>query len=93
MNIEDIKSAVASASKEFSIKRAVLFGSRADGSFTDNSDVDLIIEFNTPVTLITLGLLKERLESILKTSVDIIHGPLRDTDMLEIDKEIEIYAA
>ncbi|MBQ7559990.1 MAG: nucleotidyltransferase domain-containing protein [Synergistales bacterium] len=93
MNIDDIKSAVATASADFSIKRAVLFGSRANGSFSAESDVDLIIEFNTPVTLITLGLLKERLESILKTSVDIIHGPLRDTDMLEIDKEIEIYAA
>jgi len=32
-------------------------------------------------------------EEFLKIKVDIIHGPLRDSDMLEIDTEIEIYAA
>lgn len=25
--------------------------------------------------------------------VDILHGPIRETDMIEVDKEIEIYAA
>ena len=93
MNIEDIKSAVRILSEEFSIKKAVLFGSRANSSFTDESDVDLIVEFSKPVTLITLGLLKEKLEEILRIKVDIIHGPLRDSDMIEIDREIEIYVA
>ena len=93
LTINDIKTAVQTASSEFSIKKAVLFGSRANGTFNENSDVDLIIEFSVPVTLITLGLLKERLEELLKINVDIIHGPLRNSDILEIDKEIEIYAA
>ena len=38
-------------------------------------------------------LIKERLEEILKTDVDVIHGPIQSTDMIEIDKEIEVYAA
>ena len=93
MIIDDIKAAVETVSKEFSIKKAVLFGSRANGTFNADSDVDLIIEFNSPITLITIGLLKERLEDLLKINVDIVHGPIKNSDMLEIDKEIEIYAA
>ena len=52
-----------------------------------------IIEFYKPVTLITLSKITESLENLLHTSVDVIHGSLRNTDMFGIDKEIEIYAA
>lgn len=67
-----------------------MFGSRANGTSTDDSDVDLIMEFSKPITLITLSLITERLEEILKTDVDVIHGPIQSTDMIEIDKEIEV---
>ena len=93
INVNDVKKAVSIIAEEFAIKKVVLFGSLANGLYTSKSDVDLIIEFSVPITLITLGLSKERLEDILKKSVDIIQGPLIDTDMLEIDKEIEVYAA
>lgn len=93
MTIDDIRSAVTAAAKEFPIKRAVLFGSRANGTFTEKSDIDLIMEFNKPITLITISLLSQRLEDILHTSVDIVHGPIQSTDLLEIDKEVEIYVA
>ena len=51
------------------------------------------MEFSVPVTLITIAKVTQRLEALLNKSVDIIHGPVRDTDLLEIDKEIEVYAA
>lgn len=93
MTIDDIKSAVSAAAEEFPIKRTVLFGSRANGTFTEKSDVDLIMEFSRPVTLITLAMVSEKLENALGVSVDIVHGPLQGTDLLEIDKEVEIYVA
>ena len=93
MTIDDIRDAVKAVAGEYPIRRAVLFGSRANGTSTDDSDVDLIMEFSKPITLITLSLIKERLEEILKTDVDVIHGPIQSTDMIEIDKEIEVYAA
>ena len=93
MTIEDIRNAVKIVAKDYPITRAVLFGSRANGTFKENSDVDLIMEFGKPITLITLALITERLEEILKTDVDVIHGPIQSTDMIEIDKEIEVYAA
>ena len=93
MTIEDIRNAVKIVAKDYPITRAVLFGSRANGPFKENSDVDLIMEFSKPITLITLALITERLEEILKTDVDVIHGPIQSTDMIEIYKEIEVYAA
>ena len=93
MTIDDIRNAVKVVAGEHPISRAVLFGSRANCTYTDDSDVDLIMEFSKPITLITLSLIKERLEEILKTDVDVIHGPIQSTDMIEIDKEIEVYAA
>ncbi len=93
MSIDDIKNAVLQIVDKYSISRVVLFGSRANGTAKPTSDVDLIIEFNAPVTLITLSLISQNLEELLHTDIDIIHGPIRSTDLLEIDKEIEIYAA
>ena len=78
---------------QYSIKNVKLFGSRADGTNKADSDVDLIVEFSVPVTLITISSLQCRLEEMLRLDVDIIHGPVRDTDLIEIGKEIEIYAA
>ena len=37
--------------------------------------------------------LTKKLENALKLDVDIIHGPIRQDDMIEINKEVEIYAA
>ena len=93
MTIDDIKNAVKDVAVEFPIFRTVLFGLRANGTYTPESDVDLIMEFNAPVTLITISKIKNRLESILETNVDIVHGPMQDDDMIEIENEIEVYKA
>ena len=93
MTIEDIKKAVLEIVELYPISRVTLFGSRANGSARPDSDVDFIIEFNKPVTLITISQIIETLENLLQTNVDVIHGPVRETDLLEIDKEVELYAA
>ncbi len=90
MNMNDIKTAVSKIAEQFQISRVVLFGSQADGTATENSDVDLIIEFSKPITLLTLSMVKEKLEDMLNKKVDVIHGSIRKTDMFEIKKEIEI---
>ena len=78
---------------EYSIKSIILFGSRAEGTNTPDSDVDLIIEFLIPVSLITLAQLKIQMEEVLGLDVDIVHGPVSENDILEIGKEIVLYAA
>ena len=91
MTVDIIKNAVALTAPEFHITKASLFGSRARGDFREDSDVDLILEFGSPVTLLTLSMLKQRLEDMLSAEVDIIHGPVLESDMIDIDKRVELY--
>lgn len=93
MTVEKIKAAVCSIAKKYYISRVVLFGSRTGDSFRDDSDVDLIMEFMNPVSLLTLSQIKCELEEILGLDVDIIHGPVRKEDMIEIEEEVLLYAA
>ena len=90
MNIETIKNAVLKLIDQYPISKVILFGSRAN---RENSDIDLIMEFYAPVTLITLSAIKLSLEEMLHLSVDVIHGPVMEGDMIETGKEIVLYAA
>lgn len=93
MQIALIKEAVLQVVLHYPVSRVTLFGSQADGTSTENSDIDLIVEFFRPVSLLTLSSMKCDLEDLLKSKVDLIHGPLRDTDMIEIGQEVVLYAA
>ena len=79
--------------KQYSITRVILFGSRAAGSNREDSDVDLIVEFAGSTSLLTLSRLKCDLEDVLELSVDVIHGPMEETDLIEVGKTVELYAA
>ena len=93
MNNERIREVLIAFVEKYKIKKIVLFGSRADGTNTDRSDVDLIIEFSIPVSLITLSQMQFEMEEALGLNVDIVHGPIREDDLIEIGKEIVLYAA
>ena len=94
LSIQQIVDGVATASQEYPLRKVELFGSYANGKNTPQSDVDLLVEFSQPrVSLLTLNALKYRMEALLGTDVDIIHGPLPEDSMLEIDRRIQIYGA
>lgn len=93
MTIETLKNSILAIAAEYPIKKVTLFGSRADGSSHEDSDVDLIMEFSLPISLLTLSIIKVRLEEMLKVRVDIIHGPIEETDLIEVGKVVELYAA
>ena len=94
LTIDDIKKVVAEIAPQYNLKKVTLFGSRANGNATDDSDIDLIVEFETnAVSLIKLSALVIKLEETFGVKVDVIHGPLEAEDFLEVEKEIEIYAA
>ena len=78
MTNELIKEAVYKVIAHYPIKKVVLFGSRADGTNREDSDIDLIMEFN---------------EELLGLTVDVIHGPLEPNAMIEVNEVIELYAA
>ena len=84
---------IKSIAEDYAISRVILFGSRAEGTNRPDSDVDLIVEFNGSVSLFVLASLKDKLEEACGFDVDLIHVPLRDTDMIEVGKTVELYAA
>ena len=59
----------------------------------DDSDIDLIVEFREPVSILSLAMLRDALMEAWGLDVDIVHGPIRDTDILEVGKTVELYAA
>ncbi|MCQ2535440.1 MAG: nucleotidyltransferase domain-containing protein [Lachnospiraceae bacterium] len=69
----------------------MLFGSRASHSNRQNSDVDLIMEFSVPVSLITLAMIKDELEEMFQLKVDVIHGPITEDNMIEVSDEAILY--
>lgn len=94
LTVDEIKRVIEEIAPKYNLTKVTLFGSRARGDFRPDSDVDLIVEFTTEaVSLLTLSGLMIKLEEIFGVKVDVIHGPITEDDFLEVDKEIEIYAA
>ena len=94
LTVQQIADSVTIASREYPLRKVELFGSYANGSNTPQSDVDLLVEFSQPkVSLLTLCALKMRMEELLGSGVDIVHGPLPDGCLLEIDRRIPLYGA
>ena len=91
-NLNYLKQDIVDVVKKYPVTSVKLFGSRARGDNSINSDVDLLCEFNTPyVSLLTLSGLKIDLEEKLGLPVDLIHGPIEEDWMIDIDREIPIY--
>ena len=92
LSLDTISEGVKKISNEYPIKKVTLFGSYADGSFTDESDVDLLVEFHTQaVSLFMLSGVKIGLEGILDKPVDVLHAPLPEDAMIEIGKVLTVY--
>ena len=74
--------------KKHDVKRASLFGSIVREEMTDESDIDILIEFNGKKSLLDLAGLKIALEEALKCKVDVltydsIHPLLKDQILAE----------
>ena len=93
MTNEIIRKEALKLTKSYPIKKITLFGSRASLTNREDSDVDLIIEFSEQISLLTLSMIRCELEEKLGLNVDIIHGPMRESDMIEIGEVVELYAA
>ena len=92
--IEYIRDRVKKVVKDYpEIKRIILFGSRANSTYREDSDVDLLFESTKPVSLLRQSEIRLALEKEIGLSVDLVHGPLKKDSFLEVDKEIELYAA
>ncbi len=58
--------------KRYGVKRIGVFGSYSRGEQREDSDVDVLVEFEKPVGLIDFVRLREYLESLLGVKVDLV---------------------
>ncbi len=70
--VPEIKQALAPVMRKYAIQRASLFGSFADGTATENSDIDLLVELSKPIGLFEFIHIKHELEDLLGRKVDLL---------------------
>jgi predicted nucleotidyltransferase len=88
----EICDAVKCLAPKYNIKSAYYFGSYAKGKQNVNSDVDIIVEFDTPFkSLFTISALSIDLENQLENPVDVLSLPLPEDTHLIIDKVVKCY--
>jgi predicted nucleotidyltransferase len=83
MNINQIKKKILPVLKKNEVSRASFFGSIVRGEATEESDIDLLVEFKGEKSLLDLAGLKIELEELLGRKVDVLtyrslHPLLRD---------------
>ena len=94
LTINQIENAASTVANEFPVTKIELFGSYARGNNKPESDVDLLVEFNNDaVSLLTLSAIKLRFEELLGVSVDLVHAPIPENSIIELDKVVPLYAA
>lgn len=92
VSFDKIKSVINSIADKYDVKNVSVFGSYANGTQNENSDIDLLVEFNTrAVSLFKIINMKDEIEEKLQIEVDLIHGLLKEDSIIIIDKKVNVY--
>ena len=92
--LEMIQQAVQTAAMQYPVKSVELFGSYANGTADESSDVDFLVEFSeNPTSLLHICGFRETLSELLNRDVDIVKLPRTQNDGLTIDRTVHIYGA
>lgn len=70
--VSEIRDKILNILRYNNVKRASLFGSVVRGELSDESDIDILIEYEGKKSLLNLVSLKFELEDILKRKVDVL---------------------
>ena len=88
MELEEVKKKILPILRHYGVSRAALFGSFARGEEREDSDIDILVEFEGEKSLLDLAGLKIELEDLLGRKVDVLtydslHHLLRDRILQE----------
>ena len=85
---ERIRSIITPIAKNYGVQKVMLFGSRAKGSQTEQSDYDFLITKGNISSLLTFITFVNSLEEALGTHVDVVTDSSSDREFIEmINKE------
>ena len=76
--------------EKYGIKRLKIFGSYVEGKQKEASDVDIVVEFETPPTLLELVRIEEELSRILGVKVDLLTEEGMSPYIRPYIKEVEV---
>jgi predicted nucleotidyltransferase len=89
---ERICYAIGKLAPQYSLTKATYFGSYAEGRATENSDLDLLVQFkDRAVDILEIIGLSQDLEELLSVPVEVIHEPIPEDSFLEIGKTVVAY--
>lgn len=71
-DIKNIQTKISPILDKYQVVRAGIFGSYARGEARADSDVDILIQFNSTSNLFDMQLLKDEIGSALEKEVDIV---------------------
>lgn len=93
MQIDTIKQEILSVLHQYSIRRAGIFGSLTTGQFNEESDIDLLVETDTNLTLFDFLRIKYELEDKLGRKVDLVEYDSVKPQLKNaiMEQEIRIY--
>lgn|SRR3989344_5263343 len=72
INFQEIKEKTDPILKSYDVKTAGVFGSMARGQDTPDSDIDILVKFSKPKTLLDLIGLEDELTECLHKKVDLV---------------------
>lgn len=61
-----------SLAKKYHISQIGIFGSYARGEHAETSDIDILVDFSSPISLFEFINLEEELSNLLKVKVDLV---------------------
>lgn len=71
-NIEQIKKKILPILQTYEVKRVALFGSCARGDMSYDSDIDILVDIKTDISLLDFVGLKQKIEDALGRKVDLV---------------------
>jgi len=88
MELEGLKHKIIPVLERYDVKRAAVFGSFVRGEQKEDSDIDILVEFEGKKSLLDLAGLKIELEEALQRKVDVLtynslHPLLKDRILQE----------
>nr|MDO8098776.1 nucleotidyltransferase family protein [Candidatus Njordarchaeota archaeon] len=70
--IQEMKKSIVPILKRYGVKKAALFGSTVRGMSREGSDVDILVEIESDISLLDFIELKQALEDQLGRKVDLV---------------------